>query len=99
LTAAFPLGAALVSKRAGGDFLEAAVTSFGVVFLFNLIDWLLLDWLIFCTITPPFVVLPGTAGMSGYKDYGMHVRGFLVGSVLSAVIGIAVATIAVWMPI
>jgi hypothetical protein len=99
VTAAFPLGAALVSKRAGGDFLEAAGTAFGVVFLFNLIDWLVLDWLIFCTITPRFVVLPGTAGMSGYKDYGMHVSGFLVGRVLSAVLGIAVATIVVWIPV
>jgi hypothetical protein len=95
---AFPAVAAFVSWRAGDDFLETAGTAFGVVFLFNLTDWLLLDWLIFCTITPEFAVLPGTTGMPGYKDYGMHIRGFLVGSVLSAVLGIAVATLVVWIP-
>jgi hypothetical protein len=99
LTAAFPLGATLVSKRNGGDFLETAVTAFGVVFVFNLIDWLVLDWLIFCTITPGFVVLPGTAGISGYKNYGMHLRGFMVGSLLSAVLGVVIATMVAWIPV
>ena len=26
--------------------------AFGVSFAFNLVDWLLLDWLLFCLITP-----------------------------------------------
>jgi hypothetical protein len=98
LVVAIPSAAALVSKKAGGDLLEIAITAFGVVFFFNLTDWLVLDWLIFCTMTPGFVVLPGTAGMSGYKDYGMHLRGFLVGSVLSAALGLAIATTLVWVP-
>ena len=99
LIVAIPSAAALVSKKVGGNFLEIAITAFGVVFLFNLTDWLVLDWLILCTITPGFIVLPGTAGMSGYKDYRMHFRGFLVGLVLSAVLTLAIATIVAWVPV
>jgi hypothetical protein len=91
LLLAFPTAAAVASKNADGSFFEVATTAFGVVFLFNLTDWLVLDWLIFCTITPAFAVLPGTAGMAGYKDYGMHVRGFLIGSMLSAALSLVVA--------
>jgi len=64
-----------------------------VIFLFNLVDWLVLDWLIICTITPKFVVLPGTQGMAGYKNYAMHFRGFLIGTALSVIIGLIVAAI------
>jgi len=33
---------------------------------------LILDWLIFVTIQPSFIVIPGTEGMAGYKDYWFH---------------------------
>ncbi len=48
---------------------------------FNLFDLLILDWLIFNTIQPRFIILPGTEGMAGYKDYGFHFRGSLKGQV------------------
>jgi len=62
-----------------------------VGFLFHLVDWLILDWLIVCTITP-FVVIPGTEGMAGYNNYAMHFRGFLIGMVISVVMGVLIAT-------
>jgi hypothetical protein len=65
----------------------------GVVFCFNLVDWLVLDWLVFCTLTPSFLVIPGTEGLAGYKDYGFHFRGFLVGTALSSVGGLIIGTI------
>ncbi len=65
----------------------------GVAFIFNLVDWLLLDWLMFCTITPRFVVIPGTEGMAGYKNYCFHFRGFVVRTVLSVVAGLVIAVI------
>lgn len=99
LMIAFPFVAAVVLKRTGEGFVEIGTTAFGVVFLFNLTDLLVLDWLIFCAITPKFAVLPGTTGMPGYKDYRMHLRGFLVGSVLSAALGLAIATIVAWLPV
>jgi tetrahydromethanopterin S-methyltransferase subunit B len=56
-------------------------------------DLLILDWLMFCTWTPQFVVLPGTEGMAGYKDYGLHFRGFLIGLLIVAVISAIVTAI------
>jgi len=72
-------------------FLGLLLNAFGVAFIFNLVDWLILDWLMFCTLTPAFIVIPGTQGMAAYKDYGYHFRGFLIGTVFSAVAGLVIA--------
>lgn len=92
-----PTIAALTVKAAHGSFLEIFLTAFGVSWLANLVDWLILDWLVFCTITPPFVVLPGTRGMAGYKNYGIHFRGFLIGTVIAAVVGLLIATVLIFL--
>jgi hypothetical protein len=65
----------------------------GVVFIFNLVDWLILDWLIFCTLTPRFMVIPGSEGMAEYKDYGFHFRGFMHGTLYSSLGGLVIAGI------
>jgi len=59
------------------------IHTFGVAFSFNLVDWIILDWLLFCTIQPKFMIIPGSEGMPGYKNYFIHFRGFLIGSVIS----------------
>ena len=76
-----------------GVILSLFLNTFGVVFIFNLVDLLLLDWLMFCFITPSFVIIPGTEGMKGYKDYGYHFRAFLKGTILSVVAGLVIAGI------
>ena len=75
-------------------FLYIFIELFVLFFVFNLVDLLILDWLIFCTITPGFMVLPGTEGMAGYKDYGFHFRGFLIGCVVCLVSALVFAGIA-----
>jgi len=85
----------LVKQQAGSHmpFWSLFVHAFGVVFLFNVYDWLVLDWLMFCTITPDFVVIPGTEGMAGYKDYIFHFTGFLKGIIFSAFGGLIITVI------
>lgn len=81
--------------------LKATTSSFGVLFLnafgvsmaFNLVDWLVLDWLLFCTITPKFMVIPGTEGMAAYKDYAFHFRGFITGTVISVIAALVIAMV------
>jgi hypothetical protein len=93
-----PLISTLTLEHQSGSeltFLAAALHAFGIVFVFNLVDWLILDWLIFCTITPDFLIIPGTEGMEGYKDYAFHFRAFLVGTVLSIVAGIFIGALVV----
>ncbi len=74
-------------------FLALFLNAFGIAFIFNLVDLLLLDWLLVCTITPKFVVIPGTEGMAAYKDYAFHFRGFLIGVFVSAVAGLIIAAV------
>jgi len=63
--------------------------------VFNVFDLLVLDWLLFCTIQPRFMALPGTEGMAAYGDYGFHAVGFLKGTVFSLVAGSLTAGL--WM--
>ena len=65
---------------------------FLVVFTtFNLIDLVVLDWLWFVWIQPDFIVLPGTEGLEGYKDYGFHFRAFLIGLTGTLVMALVIA--------
>ena len=84
-----------LQRQYGGElpFLYLTVNAFGIGFNFNLVDLLVLDWLIFCSITPRFLVIPGTEGMKAYKDYGYHFRGFLIGTVISIVAGLVIGGI------
>jgi len=96
LLAAIPLVSTLaLNSQYQGEisFFSLAINAFGVVFVFNVVDWLVLDWLMFCAITPGFVVIPGSEGAKGYKDYGFHFRGFLIGTVFSAVAGLVIGAI------
>lgn len=54
------------------SFLTAFVHSALICFYFTVWDLVVLDWLIFVTIQPDFIVIPGTAGMAGYRDYWFH---------------------------
>ena len=82
-----------VRANTGDDipFLAAFVHLFVMFSMFNLLDWLVLDWLIVVAIRPRFMILPGTEGLAGYADYGFHFRGFLIGSVITFFTSLLVA--------
>lgn len=61
---------------------------FCMMFSFNLVDLVILDWLIFNHINPDYLTLPGTKGMREYKDYYFHVKGFYTGTLLTVVFGL-----------
>lgn len=48
--------------------------AYGLFLYFWLYDLVILDWLIFVTIKPKFIIWPGTEGMAGYDDYGFHLK-------------------------
>jgi hypothetical protein len=54
------------------SFLTAFVHSSLIYFYFAVWDLVILDWLVFVTIQPDFVVIPGTEGLAGYSDYWFH---------------------------
>jgi hypothetical protein len=60
------------------SFPSAFVHNALLALYFAVWDLLILDWLIFVAIQPAFVVIPGTEGLAGYKDYFFHLKvGFL----------------------
>ena len=86
------LGLFQLHARSGGiAFLPAFAFSSGTLLVFNVFDLIVLDWLFFCTIQPRSMVLPGTEGMAGYRDYRFHFVGFLKGFGFSAVGGLLIA--------
>jgi hypothetical protein len=92
----FPIYATFVfqtQSRGDAGFVQLWLYAFCIAFAFNVWDWLVLDWLIFCTITPKWMVIPGSEGNPSYKDYAFHFRGFLTGSIFSAVLGLITAGI------
>jgi len=91
-----PLVSTILLRNHNPDFsyFSLVLNAFGVAFFFNVVDWLVLDWLMFCTITPAFIVLPGSEGSPGYQDYKYHFRGFLIGSALSIISGLIFGGIA-----
>jgi hypothetical protein len=90
----FPIYATFIFQtRSSAGFLQLWLYAFGIAFAFNLWDWLVLDWLVFCTLTPRWFVIPGSEGHPAYKDYGFHFRGFVIGTAFSAVAGLIAAGI------
>jgi hypothetical protein len=84
----------------GSVFVSVFVGTFVVLLVFNAVDLLILDWLVFVTLRPRIVVLPGTEGAEGYGDYWFHFRAFLkglVGSLVGSLVfaGMAQAIIAI----
>ena len=75
-------------------FVTVFVNTAVMLTMFNLVDLLLIDWLIFNTIQPRFIILPGTEGMSGYRDYGFHFRKFLKGTAGGLVASLIIAGLA-----
>ncbi len=76
-------------------FLAALVFSVTTLLVFNIFDLIVLDWLLFCTIQPRPMILPGTEGMAGYRDYRFHFVGFLKGLGFCTVGGLLIAGL--WM--
>jgi hypothetical protein len=83
---------ALQAQVQSVPFLPALAFSGIALLTFNTFDLIILDWLFFCTIQPRSMVLPGTEGMTAYRDYRFHFVGFLKGLRFSAVGSLLIAT-------
>ena len=94
---AVPTISTLLFKRqhpSAATYSALFLNAFGVEFLFNTVDLIIIDWLVLCWMTPRSFVIPGTEGLAGYKNYRHHFRGFVIGTLFSGVLGLLVATFA-----
>ncbi len=80
----------------GHSFGEHFIYAFGVLCIFNLVDLIVLDWLIVCWIEPRWVILPGTEHLVIPKQYRHHFNGFLIGTAGIVVVSVAIAAILAW---
>jgi hypothetical protein len=70
----------------------AVFVSIVIVFgLFNLVDAVIIDWLILMVLWPGLGELPGTEGMAGYKDGRLWTVNLFKGFALAPVAGLMVA--------
>jgi hypothetical protein len=90
----YPIYAAFGPQAHGASFLVLWAYASGVFFVANVWDWLIIDCLVVCAITPTWLVIPGTEGHPAYKDYWFHFRGFMIGTVVSSASGLVAAAIA-----
>lgn len=75
-------------------FVETLIASTLIFQVWNLLDLVLLDWFLLMTLKPKFMILPGTEGMAGYRDYRFHFRKFLNGIVFTFILALIVTGIA-----
>lgn len=86
----------LVRQQNGGviTYWMAFVVILGEYLLTALFDLLVLDIWMFFTLTPKFLVIPGTEGMPGYKDWRPHARAHMTkGSAMLVVFSALLALI------
>lgn len=92
LVAAIALGLAWLVRADGSPgFADLFVYLFVLGTTFNAFDLLVLDWLWFVKLQPDFIILPGTEGLPGYRDYAFHFRGFLLGLAGTAAVALLIA--------
>jgi len=98
--AALPLYSVWLVKQKSGGMLTygmAFITLFGEYFLVSMFDLLVLVMWMFYIWTPKFLVLPGTEGMPGYKDYRPHLKAQLTkGNLLLAIFSAALALVPIF---
>lgn len=77
---------------------DGFLNAFGVLMMGNLADLFILDWLIVGTITPSWVILPGTEDMkdTAYKRFRwIHAKGHIPGTIFLAILSLICAFIVV----
>ena len=75
------------------SFLNLVLFTFIIAMIWNVVDLIVMDWIIICKLTAKWVIIEGTEGCKGYKDYMYHFKGFLIGCVYSAIMALIISGI------
>ena len=96
----FPIASTLLLRASQGgviSVIDAFLNLFGLMIFGNIADLIILDILIVGTITPTWVIIPGTEHLkeSAYKEFRkMHAKGHVWGTLfmafLSLIIGVVI---------
>jgi hypothetical protein len=94
-TFGFPVYSSLQLKGLLGAEINYGVAFLNIlvmVFLVNVGDVFILDWLIVNTITPKFVIIPGTV-KEDYRDFSHHYKSHIRASIIQLIICVLLAGI------
>ena len=98
---AYPLYSVWRVKIVFGDELTywmSFAVIFGEYFMVSMFDLIVLDLFMFYTWTPKFLILPGTEGFAGYKDYRPHVKAQLtVGNLMLGIFSALLALVPTYL--
>jgi hypothetical protein len=75
------------------SFWDLFAYAFGVLFIFNLVDLVVLDWLILCMFKPRWGIMPGAEHIVIPKPYLHHFKGFLIGTAGLVIVGLGIAAV------
>jgi len=75
-------------------FLAVFVSIMILFGVFNLVDAVIIDWLILVVLWPGLAVLPGTEGMAGYRDVRLWTINLFKGFILAPIAGLLAAGVA-----
>ena len=96
-----PLYQVLALKASSGGTLSigtAFVYAYGIFFIVNLWDLVVMDWIgMRLFVNPQKPPFPGTEGAAGWRDDLFHFRGFLKGCGIGLVMMLPVAALAVYV--
>lgn len=85
-------GLALKSEHGSGvSYLALTGHILAVLLTANVFELVVVDWLVYCTITPKRLVIPNTEGMAGYRDYLHQLRSHARGAVVMVFLSMALA--------
>jgi hypothetical protein len=79
------------------SFGTAFLYAYGLFFIVNLWDLVVMDWLGMRLVDPQKPPFPGTEGAAGWRDDAFHFRGFLKGCVIGLVMMLPVAALAAFV--
>lgn len=93
------MAASLLRLRtmSGGSpsFTDVALSVFIIFETFNLVDLVLIDWLVIEWWRPGFITFPSAEGLNLFRGYTHHFVGFLKGTAMSVVAGLFIAAVSV----
>lgn len=97
LSGVFGAALAALARLGGGTvtFADAALSTFHIFMVFNLVDLVIIDLLLVGAWRPRVLSLPGLDGVADTGDFAWHFHAFLKGTVGGAFLALLLAALAV----
>lgn len=73
------------------SFRQLFLYLWGICMCWNVVDLVVVDWILICRLSCPYFMLPGTSSNVKNKQYRFHFIGFLKGLITMSVVAVVVS--------